>query len=58
MDFEGILETLKRNREQPSSEEEDVDDNRCPHDDWPLKVNSKGQKACPVCGRVWEGAIW
>lgn len=54
MDFKGVLETLKRNREQPTIEDEEVAQNQCPFDAWPLKVNDKGQKRCPVCGRTWN----
>ena len=52
------LETLKNiiafNKAQPSVEQEALDNNECPYDDWPLDVNSKGEKSCPICGRVWR----
>ena len=26
----------------------------CPECAWPLKVNSAGAKACPICEKVWS----
>ena len=54
MDFNGILETLKRNREQPTIEEEALANNECPFDSWTLKVNERGERTCPVCGRHFD----
>ncbi len=54
MDFNGLLETLKRNREQPTIEEEALQNNECPYDAWNLKVNERGERTCPVCGRIWD----
>ena len=54
MNFEGVLETLKRNKEQPTIEEEALANNECPEDAWPLKVRSDGTKSCPICGRIYS----
>jgi len=53
--FDGLLESIKRNREQPSIEEEELENNQCPYDAWPLGVNDDGAKSCPVCGRIYSG---
>ncbi len=54
MDFKGIVETIKWNKSQPTIEEESLENNECPEDMWPLKINEKGQKSCPVCGRIFS----
>ena len=53
--FEGLLESIKRNREQPTIEEEELENNQCPYDMWPLDENDDGAKSCPVCGRIYNG---
>ncbi len=53
-DFKGLLETIKRNREQPTIEEEALESNECPYDAWQLKVREDGSKSCPVCGRIFS----
>jgi len=54
----GNIESLKNildfNRAQKPAEEEDLENNECPYDYWPLKTNSKGQKACEICGRIYR----
>jgi uncharacterized Zn finger protein (UPF0148 family) len=51
------LETLKNiiefNRAQPDGE--DIENNECPYDAWPLKENERGYKSCPICGRIYLG---
>jgi len=55
----GNIESLKNiiefNRSQPNADEEDIENNLCPYDDWLLKENSKGYKSCEICGRLWLG---
>jgi len=53
MTFEGILASLKRNREQPTIEEEALENNECPYCMLPLKVNERGEKSCPCCNRIY-----
>jgi len=53
--FEGLVEMLKRNKEQPSIEQESLEQNQCPFCIWPLKTNEKTYKrVCPICERVFE----
>jgi len=54
VDFEGVLETLKRNKEQPTIEEEELANNQCPIHAWPLKVRADGRKSCPIGGEIYE----
>jgi len=53
------LETLKNiiefNRAQKPADEEDIENNECPFDAWPLDENEKGYKSCPICGRIYLG---
>lgn len=53
MDFKGVLETLKQNREQPSIEEEELESHECPIHMVALKVNSKGELSCPF-GHIYS----
>ena len=55
------LETLKNiidfNRKQANlhQADEELEDNMCPYDAWPLKENKGGYKSCEICGRLWLG---
>ena len=53
MDFKGVLETLKRNREEPSTIEVALASKECPIHMVALKENSKGQLSCPF-GHVYS----
>ena len=44
-----ILEWKKAVKEQALEEITE-----CPYCAWDLRVNKKGQKACPICGRIWK----
>ena len=52
--FEGVLQVLKRNKEQPTIEEEALAAGECPDDAWPLKEREDGSRSCPVCGKVYK----
>ena len=52
--FEGLVQVLKRNREQPTIEEESLAAGECPECMWPLKEREDGTKACPVCGVIYK----
>ena len=54
MRFSGVLATLKSNRAQKTIEEEELERNMCPYCLWPLKINDRGEKSCPICNRVWR----
>jgi len=55
LDFKGLLESRKRNREQPTIEEDSLESNECPVCMWRMKVREDGTKSCPVCGRIYRG---
>ncbi|MDD5510905.1 MAG: hypothetical protein PHI12_08845 [Dehalococcoidales bacterium] len=55
MGFETIKVIMEANAVQATVDQA-IKDNptECPDCAWPLKVNSAGQKACPICERVWS----
>ena len=53
-DFEGVLASLKRNKEQPSVEQEAIEAHECPIHMVQMKQNLKGQLSCPF-GHIYEG---
>ena len=53
--IESLKDIMAFNRTQPDGDEEDVENNLCPFDNWTLDTNAKGEKSCPICGRVWIG---
>ena len=48
--------TINWNKENEANHpiDEDLENNLCPYDDWPLNENSEGYKSCPICGRIWR----
>jgi len=53
MSFETLKNIIDWNKEQEEiAREEELTE--CPYDAWPLQVNSKGDKSCEICGRVWR----
>jgi len=52
--FEELKAILKRNREQKTVEEETLENNECPYDGFSLKINSKGERSCEFCGRIYK----
>jgi len=56
MGFETLLNIIKHNKEQAEiDKEEAMNPTNCPDCYWPLDENSKGQKSCPICGRIFNG---
>ena len=51
--FDGLLESIKRNREQPTIEEEALENNECPIHMVQLKENERGELSCPF-GHIYE----
>ena len=51
--FEGLLETIKRNRAQLSIEEDALASNECPIHMVALKVNARGELSCPF-GHIYS----
>ncbi len=55
MSFETLLNIIKQNKEQVElDKQEAMNPTECPYDAWPLNENSKGEKSCPICGRIWR----
>jgi hypothetical protein len=56
MSFEQLKNIIDFNKEQAKLHpiDEDLENNQCPYDYWPLDENSKGYKSCPICGRIWR----
>uniref|UniRef100_A0A6M3JWG9 Uncharacterized protein n=1 Tax=viral metagenome TaxID=1070528 RepID=A0A6M3JWG9_9ZZZZ len=55
MGFETLLNIIKQNEEQALIDEvEAMNPTECPYDAWPLDENSKGEKSCPICERLWR----
>jgi len=54
MGFEQLKNIIDWNKENEHPRDEDLENNLCPYDAWPLSENSKGEKDCPICGRVYK----
>lgn len=54
MNFEGLKAMIDRNKAQSTIEEDALANNECPYCMIRLKVNEKGQKACPMCERIYD----
>ena len=54
--FEVLKEIIKFNKEQEQlgKEEEDNPTSLCPYCVWELDINGNGEKACPICERIWK----
>ena len=54
MGFETLKNIMQANANQAAFDAAIAQNpTECPDCAWPLKVNSAGQKACPICERVW-----
>ena len=51
--FEGLLETIKRNKAQPSIEQEALESHECPIHMVALKENANGELSCPF-GHIYS----
>ena len=55
MGYETLQNIIDFNKEQEEiGKEEAMNPTECPDHAWPLDVNSKGEKSCPIDGRVWR----
>ena len=54
MSFETLKNIIAFNKSQPSVEEEALENNECPYDGFALKTNSKGERSCEFCGRIYK----
>ncbi len=56
MSFEQLKNIIEQNKEQEIlDEQEAMNPTECPWDAWPLDENSKGEKSCPICERIFNG---
>jgi len=55
MGFEQLKNIIDFNKEQAALHpiDEGLENNLCPYDDWTLDINSKSERSCPICGRIW-----
>ena len=55
MGIEILKNIIKQNKEQAIlDEQEAMNPTECPDCAWTLRENSKGQKSCEICGRIWK----
>ncbi len=56
MSFEQLQNILDFNEEQKELHpiDQELENNICPDCAWELDINSKGQKSCPICGRIYR----
>ncbi len=55
MGFETLKNIIDFNKEQAEIDKEIAQNPiECPDDAWELDINSKGQRSCPICGRIWR----
>jgi uncharacterized Zn finger protein (UPF0148 family) len=55
MSFEQLKNIIDANKVQAEIDREiERNPTECPDDAWPLSVNKRGEKSCPICGRVWR----
>ena len=53
--MEVLKNIILENKEQIELEKQEaMNPTECPDCDWTLKVNSKGEKSCEICGRIWR----
>lgn len=53
MGLEILKNIIEFNKSQPSIEDEALANNECPDDGFALKINSKGERSCEFCGRIY-----
>ena len=55
MGFGQLKNIIKENKEQAEKDyQESLAPTECPYCAWPLGENSKGEKNCLLCGRIWK----
>ena len=55
MGFETLKNIIRENKEEARiAQEENMNPTECPTCAWTLDVNGKGEKSCPICGRIWK----
>lgn len=55
MVYETLKNIIEANKIQAEiDKEEAMNPTECPNCVWELSVNSKDEKSCPICGRIWR----
>ena len=54
MSVETLKNIIEFNKSQPSVEKEALENNECPDDGFALRTNSKGERSCEFCGRIYK----
>jgi len=54
MSFGQLQNIIDWNKENEHPIDEDLENNMCPYDAWPLNQNPEGYLSCPICGRIWR----
>ncbi len=55
MGYETLKNIIEFNKEQIKIDDEIAQNpTECPDCVWELDTNSKGEKSCPICGRIWR----
>jgi predicted RNA-binding Zn-ribbon protein involved in translation (DUF1610 family) len=53
--FQVIKDCIEFNKEQERlAKEEAIRPTECPDCAWNLSENSRGERSCPICGRIWR----
>ena len=55
MGFETLKNIIAENKEQEElAKQEAMNPTICEDCAWELDINSKGEKSCPICSRIWR----
>jgi len=56
MGFETLKNIIDYNKEQAELHrvDQELENNLCPDCAWELHENSKGEKSCEICERIWR----
>ena len=55
MGYETLKNIIEANKEQALlDEQEAMNPTTCENCAWELDINSKGERSCPICGRIWR----
>jgi len=56
MGFETLKNIIDFNKEQAELHQVDqeLENDLCPYCAWELDINSKGERSCPICERIYK----
>jgi len=59
MGYEQLANMMEYNKEMEElGREEKMNPTECPICGGALNENSRGDKSCPMCARIWSGGVW